>query len=176
MQQSVANAAGVDKSLVTINVAAASVIITATIAVPASTTAATLRTTLTSTLGTAVAASTALGITVENAPTVAVLAGGVVAPTNNTSIEEEPSDVEKDSGDVSTTAIIGATVGALVLGTLLGGWLVCRMCVKKREVAKRVNSQLAGVPTQKTRSVEVVLEGSAASGTEISEVDKRDRI
>ena len=61
-------------------------------------------------------------------------------------------------------------------GTKLGGWLVCRMCVKKREVAKRVNSQLAGVPTQKTRSVEVVLEGSAASGTEISEVDKRDRI
>jgi len=175
LQQSVANAAGVDKSLVTINVAAASVIITATIAVPASTTAAALQTTLDSTLGTAVAASTALGITVENAPTVAVLAGGVVAPTNNTSIEG-PSNIEKDSGDVSTTAIIGATVGALVLGTLLGGWLVCRMCVKKREVAKRVNSQLAGVPTQKTRSVEVVLEGSAASGTEISEVDKRDRI
>ena len=175
LQQSVANAAGVDKSLVTINVAAASVIITATIAVPASTTAATLQATLASTLGTAVAASTALGIIVENAPTVAVLAGGVFAPTNDT-FNEEPSNVETDSGDVSTAAIIGATVGALVLGTLLGGWLVCRMCVKKREVAKRVNSQLAGVPTQKTKSVEVVLEGPAASGTEIGEVDKRDRI
>ena len=154
---------------------AASVRITATIAVPESMTAYQVKTSLSSSLGTADAASTALGITVENAPTVAVLAGGVVAPTNNTLIEG-PSNIEKDSGDVSTTAIIGATVGALVLGTLLGGWLVCRMCVKKREVAKRVNSQLAGVPTQKTRSVEVVLEGSAASGTEISEVDKRDQI
>ena len=39
-EQAVANAAGVDKSLVTINVTAASVRITATIAVPTSTTAA----------------------------------------------------------------------------------------------------------------------------------------
>ena len=39
LRQAVATAAGVDKSLVTIEVAAASVIITATIAMPASTTA-----------------------------------------------------------------------------------------------------------------------------------------
>ena len=71
LQQSVATAAGVDKSLVTISVAAASVIITATIAVPASTAAA-VQTSLSSTLGTADQASAALGITVESVPTVVV--------------------------------------------------------------------------------------------------------
>ena len=48
----------------------ASVIITATIAVPADTTAAVLQTSLASTLGTAAAASAALGITVESAPSI----------------------------------------------------------------------------------------------------------
>jgi len=72
LQQSVATAAGVDKSLVTIAVTAASVIITATIAVPASTTAATVQTSLASTLGTTAAASTALGVKVEAVPTVTV--------------------------------------------------------------------------------------------------------
>ena len=72
LQQSVATAAGVDKSLVTINVAAASVIITATISVPASTNATTLQNALSSNLATAAAASTALGVTVESVPTVAL--------------------------------------------------------------------------------------------------------
>ena len=65
LQQKVADAAGVDKSLVTILVAAASVRITATIAVPASTTADAVQTSLSSTLGTAATASAALGVTVE---------------------------------------------------------------------------------------------------------------
>ena len=51
-QQKVANAAGVDTSLVTICVAAASVLITASIAVPASKTADQVQTSLSSTLGT----------------------------------------------------------------------------------------------------------------------------
>ena len=50
LQQKVATAAGVDKSLVTIEVTAASVLITATIAVPAATTAAAVRTSLSSKL------------------------------------------------------------------------------------------------------------------------------
>ena len=72
LQQKVANVAGVDKSLVTIRVAAASVRITATIAVPASTTADAVQTSLSSTFGTAAAASAALGVTVEEVPTVAL--------------------------------------------------------------------------------------------------------
>ena len=70
LQARIATAAGVDKSLVTIEVAAASVIITATIAVPASTTAEAVQTSLASTLGTAAAASAALGITVESDPSI----------------------------------------------------------------------------------------------------------
>ena len=93
LKRNVSLAAGVDKSLVTIQVTAASnrrlrrldeltasngeasdgqasVIITAAIAVPADTTAAVLQTSLASTLGTAAAASEALGITVESAPSI----------------------------------------------------------------------------------------------------------
>ena len=71
LRQRIATAAGVDDaSLVTISVAAGSVIITATIAVPASTTPAAVKTSLASTLGTAAAASDALGITVESDPSI----------------------------------------------------------------------------------------------------------
>ena len=67
LQQSIATAAGVDKSLVTIQVTAASVLITATIAVPAAKTATAVHAVLSSSLGTGSAAdvSTALGISVE---------------------------------------------------------------------------------------------------------------
>ena len=70
LRQKIADAAGVDASLVTISVTAASVLITATIVVPASTTPAAVQTSLTSTLGTAAAASAALGITVESDPSI----------------------------------------------------------------------------------------------------------
>jgi hypothetical protein len=72
LQQKVADAAHVDKSLVTIRVVAASVRVVATIAVPASMTADEVQTSLSSTLGTADAASTALGVTVEEVPTITV--------------------------------------------------------------------------------------------------------
>jgi len=72
LRQGVATAAGVDTSLVTIAVTAGSVLITATIAVPASTTPAAVLTSLASTLGTAAAASTALGITIEEKPAVTI--------------------------------------------------------------------------------------------------------
>ena len=74
LQQSIATVLNIDKSLVTIRVATGSVIITATIAVPAKTSPAALTTSLSSSLGTAAAASAALGITVELAPT--VVSGG----------------------------------------------------------------------------------------------------
>ena len=76
LRQKIANAAGLeDASLVTISVAPASVIITATIAVPATNTAAAVQSTVSSNLGTTAAASTALGIPVEAVPTIAVQAG-----------------------------------------------------------------------------------------------------
>merc|ERR1719443_114852 len=61
LQEKVANVAGVDKSLVTIDVTAASVLIIATIAVPGAMTASQVMNSLSSSLGTANDASTALG-------------------------------------------------------------------------------------------------------------------
>ena len=70
LQQAFATAAGVDPSAVHISLAPGSVIITATIAVPAGNTAAAVTSSLSFYLGTASAASTALGIAVEAPPTV----------------------------------------------------------------------------------------------------------
>jgi uncharacterized membrane protein YhaH (DUF805 family) len=99
-QEFIAIVAGVDKSLVTIRVAAASVLITATIAVPASKTADQVQTSLSSSLGTADAASTALGVTVEEEPIVEIVG----------------SD---SSSDLSVPLIVGIAVGAFVLVVLL---------------------------------------------------------
>ena len=72
LQSAIAASAGVDASLVTISVAAGSVLITATIAVPASSTAEAVQTSLAATLGTAATASAALGVTVVSTPTIVV--------------------------------------------------------------------------------------------------------
>ena len=73
LRQKVADAAGVDVWFVTIRVVAASVLITATIAVPAATTASAVQSSLLSTLGaTAESASAVLGVMVESSPTVAI--------------------------------------------------------------------------------------------------------
>ena len=107
LQTSIAANAGVDPSLVSISVTAASVIITATIKVPASTTADALQATLTSRLGTAASASTALGITVESDPTIVALA-----------IEDKEASVEGDKDD-DTPKIVGGVIGGVIGVSLL---------------------------------------------------------
>ena len=72
LKQIIATAAGVEASAVIISVAAASVIITATIEVPTTTTAATVQARLSTSLRTAAAASIVLGITVEAVPVVLI--------------------------------------------------------------------------------------------------------
>uniref|UniRef100_A0A7S0F408 Uncharacterized protein n=2 Tax=Phaeocystis antarctica TaxID=33657 RepID=A0A7S0F408_9EUKA len=109
LQQKIATAAGVDKSRVTISVVAASVIITATIAVPADTTAVAVQESLSSTLGTVATATAVLGITVESAPDM----------TTVKVQEEESSDSGLTDGEVAGIAI-GATVGGVVLLVLVG--------------------------------------------------------
>ena len=74
LESSIAAVAGVDASAVTVAITAGSVLITATIAVPASTTVAAVQTSLSSTLGTAAAASTVLGVIVESVPAITVAA------------------------------------------------------------------------------------------------------
>jgi len=123
LQQSVAAAAGVDKSLVTIKVAAASVIITASIAVPASTTAAAVQASLSSKLATVEAASTVLGVTVESVPTVAM---------SPVAASVDVGDNEKAmSGDDGNSTIL--LVVAICLFVLTGGiaLLMCWQCRRK---------------------------------------------
>ena len=72
LQQSIATVAAVAKSAVEISVAAGSVRITASIAVPASTTATAMQLLLSTRLGTAAAASAQLGITVEELPSIEI--------------------------------------------------------------------------------------------------------
>jgi hypothetical protein len=101
LQTSIAVNAGVDASSVSISITAASVIIIATIKVPASTTADAVQTTLTSRLGTAATASTALGITVEGDPTIK----NALKTTND--------------NDDDTPAIAGGVIGGLIGGGIL---------------------------------------------------------
>ena len=155
LRTSIAVAGSVDASAVTVTVAAASVLITATIAVPASTTAAAVQTSLSSTLGTAADASAALGVTIESAPTVAL-------------VEAEDSTSESSGDGVPVAAIIGAAVGALVLlvGTLLGvgtyrGWYVFLHLSRLRWVPAQKNVVLAGAGTGEKESGGEVALGEA---------------
>tara|TARA_B100000795_G_scaffold20205_1_gene13501 strand:- start:2638 stop:3177 length:540 start_codon:yes stop_codon:yes gene_type:complete len=115
LQQKIADTAGVDKSLVTIRVAAASVRITATIIVPVSTTAGVVQTSLSSRLSTAEAASTALGITVEELPTITV------------ALAQQPPTSPLGSDDSQPSCgggcIVGVVVGCSVLVLMCTGWL-----------------------------------------------------
>jgi hypothetical protein len=102
LRRSIAASAGVAPSSTVITVAPASVIITATITVPASTADA-AKTALSSILGTAAAASAALGIDVESVPTVTISSYAPKAVT-----DAGASNVEGDSDSSPIGAIIGA--------------------------------------------------------------------
>jgi len=101
LRRSIAASAGVAPSSTVITVAPASVIITATITVPASS-ATRVQTALSSSLGTAAAASAALGITVESDPTVTISSSAPKAVTG-----AGASNVEGDSDSSPIGAIIG---------------------------------------------------------------------
>ena len=119
LQQKVARAVGVDKSLVTISVAAASVRITATIAVPAYTTAYVLQALLSSSLGTADAASTALGVTVEEVPTITF----------------ESATASDSSSALTVPLLVGIAAGTFVFGVLLASG-VCVMVHRRQQKNK----------------------------------------
>jgi len=141
LQQGVATAAGVDKSIVTIRVTAASVRITASIAVPAATTAVAVQESLSSTLGNATSASAALGITVESGPTINILMDS--------------------TDDVAVAVIAGGSAGgvlACIFVVLLG--VAGRARYMKRQAAKAPinNIEMARAPT--TNFVPVVMHAS----------------
>ena len=143
MKQKVANAARVDESLVTISVAAASVSIAATIAVPASMTADEMQSSLASHFDTADAASTALGITVVSKPSIAIIVAE--PPLEPVTIVAEPplepviivakSPVEPDpSSDDDVPATIIVPVVIVVIGACaLGSAWLARIMVRRRK-------------------------------------------
>ena len=120
LKQNVANVAGVDRSFVTIQVTAASVIITATIAVPASMTADKVQSSLAARFDTANAASTALGITVVSKPSVVIHDDG-----------GHPVVGRSDDG---VPSIIIVPVAVIVIGAcVLGGACLARFMVRRRK-------------------------------------------
>ena len=128
LQQSVAAAAGVDKSLVTIRVAAASVIITASIAVPASTTAAAVQASLSSKLATVEAASTALGVTVESVPTVTTVAASV-------DVGDNEKAMSGDDGNNTILLVVAICLFVLTGGIALLMFWQCRRKARQNTVA-----------------------------------------
>jgi len=129
LRRAIAASAGVAPSSTVITVEAASVIITATITVPASS-AASVQASLSSSLGTAAAASTALGITVESDPTVTISTTSSLTPT--ALADAGASNVEDDSGSISMGTIIGGACGGLaVVAALVGVGVYVKMKAKK---------------------------------------------
>ena len=122
LKSRIAIAAGVDESLVTIRVTAASVIITATIFVPAGTTAAAVKGLLSASLGTAAAASELLGITVESDP--------IMVAT------EAPQD---SSDSINVGVIVGAIAGGLACVLSM---IVIAVCVVKKMKKQPANSEV----------------------------------
>ena len=90
LESSIAAVAGVDASAVTVAITPGSVLITATIAVPASKTAAAVQTSLANSLGTADDASTVLGIDVESEPSIAVTTSPATPVTTNPTSPSPP--------------------------------------------------------------------------------------
>ena len=118
----------------------ASVIITATIAVPASTTADAVQTSLSSALGTTADASTTLGLTVEEVPTTTVTSAETEDPLT-------PPDDDDDSQSSCGGGCIGgitATVAvlALVFVGWLSGWLTRTGCPSPLKKSTSVNGEV----------------------------------
>ena len=155
LQQSVAAAAGVDSKFVKISVAAASVIITATIVVPASSTAAAVQSLLSSTMGTAEAASTALGVTVESTPTVAIASPSPLPPPpSRLPLATTPSPPPLTLGVTAeptervhfTLALIGSGLATVALLALL---FFANRRSKKASVKAAVGKKSPSLPSVK---------------------------
>ena len=154
----IATAAGVEASAVIISVAAASVIITATIEVPTTTTAATVQARLSTSLATAAGASDVLGIPVEAVPVVLIAnpPSQPPLPPSQPPPPSEPSaaslsprtppssqDVLDSSSDVTAISAIAGGVAALaVVLVLVFGFIGCRIRRRTRDRARGSNVQV----------------------------------
>lgn len=133
LQQKVATVAGVGAEFVSIFVEAASVRITATITVPAAFGANVMASL--SKIGTASAASAALGITVEAAPTIGLGSSSTSspppAPTTSPTLKSDENAISASDEGVDVVIII-IIVAALFVSALLVFGVVACLCMKKK--------------------------------------------
>ena len=162
LRRKVADVARVDESLVTIRVAAASVLFIATIVVPASMTADEVQTSLSSTLSTADAASTALGVTVEKVPTTTVALAeppSTPPPSPPSPKPLAPPNTEDESAGVAMEIIVLAIAGGAAVFLSLS-YLARKAVLKKRvERREKISPQLS--------TVGIVARNAAPAATEI---------
>ena len=170
LQQIIATAAGVEASAVIISVAAASVIITATIEVPTTTTAATVQARLSTSLATATAAEDVLGIPVEAVPVVLIanppsqpplpppsqpLPSEPSAPSLSPPTPPSSQDVLDSSSDVTAISAIAGGVAALaVVLVLVFGFIGCRIRRRTRDRARGSNVQVQVQKNSKSASAQ----------------------
>lgn len=126
LQQKIAAVAAVDLSAVEINLAAASVRITASIAVPASTTAKAMQLLLSTSLGTAATASAQLGIIVEEPPSI--------------EIEDGSAGLPKSPGAQGDATMFALYVGSSIVATAI--FAACYVAWRRR--LKKTRSAWSG--------------------------------
>ena len=150
LHKKIASAAGVGADYVTLTVEAASVIITAEIKVPASTTVAAMQTSLSSSLGTADKASEFLGIIIESDPTF---------ETKNEWEWGEADEGESDPAGVVAGAVLGGLVVICLLVASLVYW--CRQQNQTKAAAQRGNISTAA--SAQPRPTQNVAQGAPAA-------------
>ena len=170
LRAAIATLAGVDASAVSVIVSAASVLITATIAVPASASAAAMLASLSKALPTAAAASSLLGISAESVPTLIVATSTIViaaSPPSTVSPSVSPSpslaspppspsqsddgngDSDTDSANTKTIvisltviALLALVVAAVVAGLRQRNSKKMQVGIREKPVADDVRARV----------------------------------
>ena len=165
LQAKVATTAGVDKWLVVIRVAAASVRITATIAVPASTTPAAVNTALTSRLGTVAAASNALGVALEEVSIITTVSSDLINDSEDAIPVIGLSDASEDEvGSPGSDSSESLQNVGIALGVSFSVLLVSACYLVRRRLRNRATSEVTLETKDVTLDLEEGLGPPVASG------------
>ena len=168
LQAKVATTAGVDKWLVVIRVAAASVRITATIAVPASTTPAAVNTALTSRLGTVAAASNALGVALEEVSIITTVSSDLINDSEDAIPVIGLSDASEDEvGSPGSDSSESLQNVGIALGVSFSVLLVSACYLVRRRLRNRATTEVTLETKDVTLDLEEGLGPPVASGPPI---------
>ena len=168
LQAKVATTAGVDKWLVKIRVAAASVRITATIAVPASTTPAAVNIALTSRLGTVAAASNALGVALEEVSIITTVSSDLINDSEDAIPVIGLSDASEDEvGSPGSDSSESLQNVGIALGVSFSVLLVSACYLVRRRLRNRATTEVTLETKDVTLDLEEGLGPPVASGPPI---------